>query len=84
METHLIKFTYPSPFVLHPDIRHQNMTEKIFPYLKKEPLTFEKYMSYFQVTYLILCTNFDEYLEFLEQEFWKEFKNKKRIKIEYE
>lgn len=82
IENSVIKYTYPSYFVKHPNIGHQKMVEKIFPFLKPQKLDFNTYMKYHQIVYEILCQNFDEYLEYLEEEYWKEFKNKKRIKYE--
>ena len=82
MENNITRFTFPAYFVNHPSIGHQRMIEKIFPYLKPERLSFDNYIRYHQACYLVLCQNFDEYEAYLEEEYWKEFKNKKRIKYD--
>lgn len=82
MNSKLEKYIYPAYFVSHPNIGHQDMVQKIFPYLKPEIMDFNKYLRYYQICYLILCQNFNEYEEYLIEEHWKEFKNKRRIKYE--
>ncbi len=72
------KFYYPAYFVKHPWIDHLNMTEKVFNHIKPTMLDFNKYIRHYQATYLILATNFDEYEEYLEEEFWKELKTKRK------
>jgi DNA-directed RNA polymerase subunit L len=76
------KFCYPAYYVKHPWIDHVNMTAKVFMNIEPERLNFEKYIRYYETTYMILATNFDEYEEYLEEKFWNEFKNKRRIKYE--
>lgn len=74
------KCCYPAPYVNHPDIGHVSMVDKIFPYLKPEVYNFEQYMSHYQAAYLVISRDFDSYLEFLEEEHWKNFKNKHKLK----
>ena len=78
----LEKFMYPAYYVSHANIGHQDMVQKIFPYLKPERMDFNKYLHYYQATYMILATNFSDYEDYLVEEYWKEFKNKRRIKYE--
>ena len=84
MESSLTKYAYPDYFVKHPDIGHIEMTQKVFKHLEPERLDFSKYMYYHQMCYMILCQNFEEYLAYLDDEYWNQFRlesMKKRTKI---
>lgn len=69
---------YPASFVKHPDIDHFEMVEKLFPLMEPRILNFTEYLIYYQETYRILCQDFDAYLEWREEQFWKELKNKNK------
>lgn len=74
------KCCYPAPFVKHPDIGHVSMVDKLFPYLTPKLFNFEQYMSHYQAAYLVICRDFESYLEHLEEEHWNNFKNKHKHK----
>lgn len=70
---------YPAPFVKHPDIGHVHMTEKLFPHMQPRVFNFEEYMKCYQITYLMLSKDFDNYISYLNDKFWEDFfHNKKR------
>jgi len=69
---------YPAPYVKHPDILHVSMTDKLFPYMEPRRLTLGELKYYYKTTYMVLCKSFDEYLEYREEEFWENFKNKNK------
>ena len=73
---------YPASFINHPNIGHIEMMGKLWPNLKLERLSLGKLADYYHVTYLMLCKDFDNYLAYLQEEHWNNFKNKrKKIKI---
>ena len=68
------------PCIKYPEIGHINimmewyMKNKKFEYNHK----YIEYMKYNRHMYQILCDDFDHYLEYLDDKFWKEFfRNKK-------
>lgn len=73
------KLVYPANFIMHPDIGHVEVVGELLPQIVDKPLTFKEYIKYYQTTYEILCRDFDTYLEYLDNKFWKDFfRNKKR------
>ena len=81
IDTFIYKLSYPDSFVPHPEIGHREMVYNLFPYIKSVPrdqMTYEQYIKYIQATYVALSRNFDQYLEYLEQKFWDDFKNKRK------
>ena len=78
-----IRMLYPDfdmPCIKHPDIGHINMVQKLFPYISSQKLEREEYIKCHQVTYEILCKDFENYLAYLEEEHWNNFKNKHKNK----
>ena len=71
--TELKYFCYPAPFIRHPDIGHFEMVEQVFPYCNLGRMSLNKYINYHQATYLVLASNFEDYLAYREEEFWKKF-----------
>lgn len=82
---------YPAPFVKHPDIGHLSVANKLFQYMEPKQMKYEEhmtchilleYMTLYQATYLALCKDFETYEEYLQEQHWEEFKNRKnKIKI---
>ena len=72
----ITEMIYPDNFVKHPNIGHDKMVDKIFPYMKPERISFQEYLNYYQATYIVLANNFDEYLAYLEEQHWNNLKAK--------
>ena len=73
------KLVYPDNFIMHPDIGHVEVVGDLFQHMQPKTLDFKEYILYYQTTYEILCRDFDAYLEYLDDKFWRDFfRNKKR------
>ena len=80
--TSVMALFYPASFINHPNIGHTEMMGKLWPNLKPERLSLGKLVEYYQVTYLMLCKDFETYEEYRQEQHWEEFKNRrKKIKI---
>ena len=78
-DTNFYKSTYPDPFVDHPNIKHCDMTSKIFPFIDRPhfPVNLDEYLDYYKATYIVLCKDFDAYEDYLIEEHFKNNLKKK-------
>lgn len=81
IDTFIYKLSYPDSFVPHPEIGHREMVHTLFPFMKDMPrdrITFQLFYKYTQATYVVLSRNFDQYLSYLNDKFWEDFRNKRK------
>ena len=72
------EYTYPDSYLPHPNIGHIDVLDKVMPLIKQKMVSFDDYLKLYQITYTILCLDFENYLKWRELEFWIELKNKNK------
>lgn len=77
---------YPANFVQHPRIGHVYAANKLFPHIDlkhRTPYNLQRYYMFYQATYLEIVKDFDAYLEWKQEEFWKEWEKLARFMLTF-
>jgi len=77
---------YPANFVEHPNIGHIETANKLFPHIDlkhRTPYNLQQYFTFFQATYLEIVKDFDAYLEWKQEEFWKTWERNARFMLTF-
>jgi hypothetical protein len=77
---------YPANYVEHPNIGHMETTHKLFPLITLKDRTsfnLQEYFMVYQETYLEIVKDFDAYLEWKQEEFWKAWERNARFMLTF-